>query len=295
MDARGMAAMRTTQQWCRTQLSQTYEEMQLVIRQAQALNMSVVLKPHVDLKTGLWRANIGMNFNETQWGVWWGSYRAYMAWILRLAQATGVAAINIGTELCATEHRDKEWRNVVKFFRQSGWSLPLFYGTNWAWMQACPLQPHGCPGGPFNITWWDAVDAIGVDAYFPLAAAPGSDVPTLVLRWMQIIAPLKQLAQKFNRPLIFPEIGYASFRNATVAPYACCSGPVDLEAQHTAFAAFFHEGGPWEQVSGVFWWAWTPVDVPNPTCNTNFAIYGKPAQHVIAAAYNGTMNTNMCK
>lgn len=276
------------------QQSPTMQDMLTVIGQARALNMSVVLKPHVDLKNGAWRANIGVSFSEQQWGQWWASYNTYMDWVLALAQQTGVDAINIGTELCATEHREQEWRALAQRLRQKGWSKPLWYGTNWNWQQACPAQPRGCPGGPLNITWWDAVDAIGVDAYYPLAQAPGSSVAQLVQAWAPIVAPLTDLSRRLQRPLLFPELGYASFPQATVQPWACCSGAPDLEAQRSAFDAFFQ--GPWSmrQVLGVFWWAWSPSDVPAGSCNTNFAIYGKPAQGVVAARYGGQGPPTRC-
>ena len=198
--------------------------MEAVISQAHSLNLSVVLKPHVDLKTGLWRANIGTWFSEAQWAAWWASYTAYLDWTLALAQRTDVAGINIGTELCATEHREVEWRALVARLRRS-WSGPLWYGTNWNWPGSCPAQPGGCPGGPLAIKWWDAVSAIGVDAYYPLAAMPGQSVDELARAWGPILAPLLELATRLQRPLIFPEIGYASFANASVQPWACCAGP----------------------------------------------------------------------
>jgi hypothetical protein len=104
------------------------------------------------------------------------------------------------------------WREVVAFVRRIFPSGRLTYAANF----------KGTHYSPLNITWWDALDLIGVDAYYTLA--PLNSNPTyeqLLKGWIPHIAKLKSLSQKYSKPLIFTEIGYCSQNNAFYEPYSC--------------------------------------------------------------------------
>jgi hypothetical protein len=59
----------------------------------------------------------------------------------------------IGTELGQPFHRVDQWRDVIKNIR-SLYGGSVTYSVNW--------------GEFFDVIWWDDLDAIGLDAYYPL-------------------------------------------------------------------------------------------------------------------------------
>ena len=64
-----------------------------------SLGMQAVLKPHVECKCGVWRANIKME-SAADWTTWFtGSYTPYIVEMAKLSQQQNLPALNIGTEL----------------------------------------------------------------------------------------------------------------------------------------------------------------------------------------------------
>ena len=126
-----------------------------VITQAHSLGLQVMLKPHLDLANdpAHWRGQIGQTFTETQWAAWFAAYQMFINRYAQLAQTYSAEQFCVGTELSATESRANDWRTAIAGIR-SRYSGPLTYAAN-----------HGSEA---SLTWWDAVDYIGVDAYYPL-------------------------------------------------------------------------------------------------------------------------------
>ncbi len=60
-------------------------------------------------------------------------------------------------------------------------------------------------------TWWNAVDIIGVDAYYPIL--PNVNSPTvdqIVSAWQPYLDVLTNLTTFWSMPIMFTEIGYCS-------------------------------------------------------------------------------------
>jgi len=74
--------------------------------------------------------------------------------------------------------------------------------------------------------------------------------------WEPIQQTLAATSSKFNKKVIFSEIGYASFDRAPIAPNECCSGNPNLETQDVLFEAFFETVWQQDWFKGVFWWSW---------------------------------------
>ena len=247
-----------------------------VVAAAHAVGMAVVFKPHVDCLDGSFRGLIGTNFTASEWADWWGNYTAFIGHYAELAAATGAAGFNVGTELTATEAQEGAWRAVISFVRGAFGGV-LWYGTNW--------YP-----GVYNVDWWDALDYMGVDAYAPLSATPDPSVAAVVTAWAPILANLSAAAASAGKHIVFSEIGYASFTNASMTPWECCVGTPDADTQAALFTAALAATSDLAWFAGTFWWAWNPADVVVPTpCDTNFNIYLKPAEAVLAAAYGGVV------
>ncbi len=143
--------------------------------------------------------------------------------------------------------RDCEWRHVIHAIHsqsydtldthqtQAGadYSGKLIYLANWTG------AAEGDATNPEfeNITWWDAVDIIGVDAYFPLFAHNADvGVSDLENAWhgigtglggeKDIYGRLQAVQQKYNRPVVMVA-GYASSSGANNDPSNLSGGTPD--------------------------------------------------------------------
>jgi len=174
----------------------TDEDLGHAIRDAHHLGLKVMLKPHLDLPnedvTGIWRGYIGTEFtSESQWTAWFAAYTDFILHYARLSQAYGADQFCVGVELLGTTHRAENWRAVIAAVR-AVYRGPIIYAAL-----------HG--GEETSINWWDAVDLIGVDAYYPLTDSawtpdqPDLTVAELVARWEQPISRLAGLAAAFGK------------------------------------------------------------------------------------------------
>ena len=139
------------------------------IRQARALGLKVMLKPHVDLLRDekpvgrFWRGDIGgcpaswghpppgvVPFTAAQWEAWFASYRQFLAPYAALAEREGVEMLAINTELYCANKQQGQWRKVVAATREV-FSSGL-------------LTVAAIAGHEEEMGWWDAVDVIGIDA-----------------------------------------------------------------------------------------------------------------------------------
>jgi len=244
-----------------------------VIQEAHNLGLKVMLKPHVDLANdpAHWRGQIGEGFSEAEWDAWFASYQNFINHYAVLAQTYGADQFCVGTELSTTESRSGDWRAVIAGVR-GVYSGPLTYAAN-----------HGDES---SLAWWDALDLIGVDAYYPLT---GEDDPTLAelkAAWEPYVDGLAALAATWDKPVIFTEIGYRSIDGANRHPWDWqIAGAADLQEQADAYQAALESvfDQPW--FGGMFWWAWDTDPFQGGPCDDDYTPYDKPAEDVLRAWY----------
>jgi hypothetical protein len=258
----------------------TDDDLVYAIEQAHNRGLKVMLKPHVDLNdesSGRWRGHIGEGFTtKAQWAAWFTSYRDLIEHYAALAQAHGADQFCIGTELLGTTHREGDWRAIIAGVR-AVYDGPIVYAAL-----------HS--GEEMAITWWDAVDYIGVDGYYPLTHDTDHhpDVAELEAAWAEPKAILANLNATYGRPILLTEIGYRSHHGCAYHPFdSTIVSPLDLEEQMFAYEAAFRQlyDEPW--LGGMFWWQWHADRFVSGPCNDGFSPYQKPAETVLRAWYGG--------
>ncbi len=175
--------------------------------------------------------------------------------------------------------RDCGWRHVIHALRSptyapftnhqqtltgGGYTGKLIYAASWGGAS------EGATSSEFdNITWWDAVDYIGVDAYFPLTQNADVGVPDLVNAWHgkgldlqgngDIYGKLEKLASTFSRPILFTGAGYVSAAGANGDPLGASPDSPDQNEQLNDFQALFQvfSAAPFWQ--GVMWYSDQPL------------------------------------
>jgi len=253
-------------------LAASAEEVRGIIRVARGLGMQVMLKPQLDFPPGYagWRGEIEFD-REEDWRAWFESYSVFMSAWAEMAESEGVSILCIGVELDATRHREADWRGVVARMRKS-FSGSLTYAANW--------------DRETDIRWWDALDYIGVDAYYPLGEKDDPTVEDLRAAWLPHIERLRSCAEEWGKPILVTELGYRSAEGAATQPWEWeITRPVRLDLQarlyEAALGSLFDQ--PW--FAGAFWWFWSASPIARPDEDDDFTVQGKPAEEVVRRFY----------
>ncbi|GAA4381396.1 glycoside hydrolase family 113 [Hymenobacter koreensis] len=247
-------------------------------RLARQHGISTMLKPHIWLRTrGQWPGQIQMR-TPAEWQQWFASYTAFILHYAKLAEQNRMEALCIGTELRHTSvGHEQQWRQLIKQVRQV-YRGKLTYAANWH--DEYEL-----------IQFWDALDYIGIQAYFPLSKAANPDTATLRRAWQPYVQEIAGVQRRFNRPVIFTEAGYRAIPAAAAAPWewpnARQPAPIDTAAQAACYEAMFRAS--WQQpwFAGVFIWKWFPGLRPDspPRRRADFTPQHQPAEQVMARWY----------
>jgi hypothetical protein len=238
-----------------------------IIEQAHALHLNVALKPQIDVLNGAFRGTIGEAFTPAQWTTWFASYRAFISHYATLAQHLGVQQFVVGTELTDASLHAPEWKSLISTVR-SKFSGSLTYAANYG------SEVEG-------ITWWNDLNYIGVDAYYPLDSSQPD------YGWSTYVSQLAALAKQWGKPILLTEIGYRSVAGATSEPWNfALTGPVDTQTQSSAYAAAFRAFASKRWFAGMYWWAWSP-QLPNGPTDDGYSPQNKPAEKQLLAWYGG--------
>jgi hypothetical protein len=262
-----------------TAATPTDDDLAHVITEARRLGLKVMLKPHVDLADDPdhWRGQIGQAFSEVEWNAWFASYQAFINHYAQLAETYGAHQFCVGTELSVSEGRASDWRAVIGGVR-GYYDGPLIYADN-----------HG---DETAITWWDAVDYIGVDAYYSLTSENDPSLAELKAAWEPHVATLADLAATWDKSIIFTEIGYRSLDGANRHPWDWgITGTYDLQEQADAYQAALESVFDQSWFGGMYWWAWETDPFQGGPCDDGYTPYDKPAEDVLRGWYGGPPRT----
>lgn len=246
------------------------------IKAAHSLGMKVMIKPHldiVDVSDGSWRGEITCS-SDPDWQVWFENYRDFIVHYAELAEENNVEMLCIGTELAsAATIKENMWKDMVIKPVRDIYGGPLTYAANWD-----EEYKH--------VKFWDALDYIGIDAYFPLSDKESPILEEIKMGWEKWIKEIEELQKKVNKPVIFPEVGYCSADGAAKTPWEEKAGSrVNLELQANCYRALLETFWNKEWFYGVYWWRWgTDIRFGGPN-SRGFSPQNKGAQKVMSEWY----------
>jgi len=247
------------------------------INTAHSLGMKVMLKPHLDIvdtSDGSWRGEIACS-TEPDWQAWFESYRDFMVHYAKMAQENNVEMLCIGTELTSVSTvKGEMWKDIVIKPVREVYKGPLTYAANWN-----DEYEH--------VKFWDALDYVGIDAYFPLVEDKARPTLEEIKKgWEPWVKDIEAFQKQVNKPIIFPEVGYCSAEWTAKSPWEeMASGPVDMELQADCYRAMCEIFWNKEWFYGMYWWRWstnTKFGGPN---NRGFSLQNKKAKDVVAEWY----------
>jgi hypothetical protein len=242
--------------------------MRRAIAVAQDAGMAVTLKPQIGIRTGNW---IG-SAHPADLAAFWADYRTMLLHYADLAEQTGAQMLVVGTEMNTLSWDEAHWRPLIADVR-TRFHGKLTYAANYDEYQRVPF--------------WDALDYIGVDAYYGLAdeANPAPPVADMVAAWQSrgYLPRLRAVSQRTGKQVLFTEIGYRGTHATAVHPnWWNVVDDADTQAQANAYEAFYQAIAGQTWVAGFYWWdantdSWSVQD---------YSPIGKPAERVMSE-WNG--------
>jgi hypothetical protein len=208
------------------------------VRRARAHGLRTLYKPHVWVGGGSWPGDVAMR-DEAAWREWWRDYRRYVLHHAVLARWAGADLFSIGCELSGTLGRAEEWRQLIAAVRQV-YPGPLTYAGNWS-------------GDLERAPFWEQLDLVGVDAYFPLSPDPAAGRAELARGAAAVAARLAAASHAHGRPLLLTEVGFAACRATWTAPHREGGTPSQAD-QAAAYTALFGALGHPRWLAGAFVW-----------------------------------------
>ena len=262
----------TTRQWW----GETKRGVERCVEYARKLGLKVMLKPHVWVVQQGWPGDYDLD-SEEEWQQWEASYSEYLEIMTDIAVHYNIEMLCIGTEYrIPARERPEYWRGLIRRIREQ-YSGELTYAANWDNYE--------------NLAFWDELDYIGVDAYFPIAKEKNPPLRKLLSGWEDIAELLEEKSNEYGKPILFTEYGY---RSADFASRGHWENERDdlvsnFEAQSRAYEALYRTfwAKPW--FAGGFLWKWYPYVRKNGRWNrweTDFTPQEKPATAVIRHYYS---------
>jgi len=241
----------------------------------------VFVKPHVwisDPSDDKWRSDIFPSDKEN-WKLWQKSYRDFIIRYAKVAEQANAEMFCIGTELSQlATSKSQFWQDLIKEVK-TVYSGKLTYAANW----------HN---EYEKITFWDQLDYIGIQAYFPLVNLKNPTTEQLTKGWDKYLPNLESLYGKYNRRILFTEMGYKSTASSAIRPWEWAEKSTDKEVyyspetQANCYKAFFESVWKQDWFAGVhIWQLRSKYNINRAKKDLDFTPQGKPAQQVIAEGF----------
>lgn len=242
------------------------------ISKAKQNKLKVFVKPHFWLMEKGWAGDFDLKGKLKE--EWEENYNTYMFYLAKLCDSLNVEMLAIGTELKTYTLKHNEFFvSLIKSLRKN-YKGKLTYAANWDEYS--------------HIKFWNELDFIGIDGYFPLSADKTPSASELTTAWNNIIPELKTLSKNTGKKVVFTEYGYKSIDHTAYKQWEFENTPKDkninLNAQVNAYAAFFNAVWNQEFVSGGFLWKW--YDTAPSAINSDYTPQGKPVLNLIKNEYS---------
>lgn len=235
--------------------------------------VAMMWKPHLAYWGSFkWRGDITFGDDEAAWRRFFAAYETWIVDQARFAHERGVPLLVVGTELEKTMHREADWRRILRKVRAVYGGM-VTYAANW--------------DGVSRVPFWDAVDVIGVQAYYPLA--PEGRAPTraqLASSWKRHFTELRALSKKHgDKRVLFTEVGFARSPKAASKPWEAAEVDRDdvKKLRRLLMDVTLEELDKNESlICGAFWWKWMPGWSP---WDSDFSMKDPEARAALKAAW----------
>lgn len=217
------------------------------VERAKRAGSKMFWKPHLAYWGSFkWRGDIAFD-SEEKWARFFADYRKWMTDHARFAEHHKLPVLVVGTELEKTVHR-KEWPAIIDEIRGI-YKGKITWAANW----------DGVP----KIGFWDKLDYVGVQAYFPIGVATSSD-EQMRATLKGHLAAIKKTPGAKGKKIIFTEVGYARSMSAADKPWEPKNddSAAAIALRTRLMTVVLEEIESNTDIAGAFWWKWMPGWTP---------------------------------
>jgi len=235
--------------------------------QAHKSNIRVMIKPHLWIRRGEFTGTYNLD-SESQWAEFERDYKSYILDYAILAESIGVEMFCIGTEMeNFVLERTEFWNGLIDEIRTI-YKGKLTYAANWNEYTKVPF--------------WNKLDYIGIDAYFPIVSEVNPTAEKLQEGWKKWLLEIETIHQKNNIPILFTEYGYRSIEGTAIEPWSSeRGGKVNMNEQTKAYEALYQACWNKKWMAGGFLWKWHAPQHNPEKKESRFTPQFKPALEVI--------------
>ncbi len=238
------------------------EDVRNVCDYAKSRGLRIILKAMVNCRDGYWRAYIRFFDHpvpvEPGWEAWFAAWTGHVKRVAAMAEENRADLYCIGCEMVGTDHRDAEWRALIREVRE------IYHG---------PLTYNCDKYQEDHVAWWDAVDVISSSGYYPV-----SDLE-------KEFARIRAVAEREQKPFMFMECGCPSRNGSEQRPNDWRFGRgISPETQAVWYSAFTGMLEKHPFIRGTGWWDWSATrlypEYAGPD-DAGYCTWGKPANRIL--------------
>ncbi len=255
-----------------------------MIKKIHKTGRKVSLQPHLVVEEyDAWAGVI----NPADVDQWFSSYSKAFLHYAKLAEKHDVELLPIGNEYVPMWKHNEEWKALIKEIRKN-YNGEITTKIN-AWWQKDYLEKV------LEWEWLSELDYIGISPYFDLIREKNPTLEDVKASWrnthheLNAVESLEMISDKFDKDIIFLEIGYRSIEGTVMEPW---NSKIEVpangknhavpnqEAQVVAVQALFDVFLEKDWFKGVFWFLWPTEIIVDPE-GTGWSIPGTKAEKVI--------------
>jgi hypothetical protein len=248
------------------------------VEQAHARGLKVLVVPHLWVESGQWRAELDPKTAEG-WRRFAESYRSYVLSWARLAARAHVDMLAAGVELRSwlTTTHAPSFLPILRDVRAVYPGL-LTYAANWDDVDQTVI--------------WGEVDVLGINAFYPLTDKAGASEEELVAGGREVAKKVKELAERWQKPVLFNEFGYTARPDPALRPWEwpdfMSNVRVDARAQAAAYRGLLTGMRECRELVGAFVWRlYSDPDDLSQEAEWGFSPRGRQAELELRDAYWG--------
>lgn len=237
------------------------------LRWARERGMSAMLIPHIAYwgTKFSWRGEIDFVTPE-EWDRFFSDYETWIVQMATLAEAEHAEIFCVGLEFSHPQKQEERWRKIIAAVR-AVYRGKVTYGANW--------------NEYAEVKFWDALDYLGVLAYFPLTKTANPSAEEISDAWEKRCAELAKYSKQQGKQFLFVEIGYNESSRAAAEPWGFkTGGDYAAEIQQRCIDVAFGLPARHPFIAGMFWWKWFP-EIPHHH-EENYKLQTEPIKALIS-------------
>lgn len=248
------------------------------IHQAHARGLKVMLVPHLWVESGGWRGELDPA-TEEGWQRFAEGYRSYVLTWARFAESAHADMLAAGVELRSwlTTTHAPSFFPILRDIR-GAYSGLLTYAANWDDVDQTVILSE--------------LDVIGINAFYPLTDKANASDAELVNGGLEVAKKVKELAERWQKPVMFNEFGYTARTDPALRPWEWPDRMNDVHVDGRAQAAAYRGllagmlQSP-ELVGAFVWRLYSDPDDLSQEAEWGFSPRGRQAELCVRDAYWG--------